>query len=403
MNSMVGAEHQVLLGPRPKARTCTERAFLTPSLLPGPLRDSPYRREEGVRRAKLAEQRPHPMMEADSGAISHLEHLLITEATLRSYRAKVTTFVQWCTWRHLDWNSPDGLDETLLIVFDEMYFNGMSAEDGSTLLAALKFFKPEFSRFGDCNLPRAHRAVRAWHKVAPNQQRLPFPEVALGAVLGVLLNRNQVLLALNRLTQFRTYLQPGACDNLKVRQLIPPNIAAGSQFRFWGLLLNPTEDRTPGKTGMLDDSLLLDTELWLDDFYRLLVQNRDPEEPLWPVRGHYAVSGFATACNQLGLQGLRPCRYGLRHGGASEDLVTKRREPLMVKRRGGWRTDTSLKRYAKETRLQDELQKIHPSVITYGRLVLANLERFFRLPQSVPPPPYLGRLAETHESDPPVA
>ena len=33
------------------------------------------------------------------------------------------------------------MDETLLIVFDEMYFNGMSAEDGSTLLAALKFFR----------------------------------------------------------------------------------------------------------------------------------------------------------------------------------------------------------------------------------------------------------------------
>ena len=117
----------------------------------------------------------------------------------------------------------------------------MSAEDGSTLLAALKFFKPGYSRLGDCHLPRAHRAVRSWHKVAPTQQRLPFPEVALGAVLGVLLDGNQLLLSLTLLTQFRTYLRPGACDNLKVRQLIPPNTAAGAQFRFWGLLLNPTE------------------------------------------------------------------------------------------------------------------------------------------------------------------
>ena len=88
------------------------------------------------------------------------------------------------------------------------------------------------------------------------------------------------------------------------------------------------------------------------------------------------MAGFAAACNLLGLHGLRPCRYGLRHGGASEDLVSQRREPLMVKRRGGWRTDASLKRYAKETRLQDEVRKIHPSVITYGRLVLNSLEKF---------------------------
>ena len=167
--------------------------------------------------------------------------------------------------------------------------------------------------------------------------------------------------------------------------------------------MNPTEDRVPGKTRLLGDSLLLDTETWLHDFYLLLTVNRDPEAPLWPVRGHHAVAGFTAACNLLGLHGLRPCRYGLRHRGASEDLVSQRREPLMVKRRGGWRTDASFKRYAKETRLQDELRKIHPSVITCGRLVLNNLEKFFREPQLVPPPPYLGRYAATPDSDPPAA
>jgi hypothetical protein len=391
----------VLCEPRRRAPLDAERPHLVAAQLPGPLRYSPYRREEGERRAKLAEQRPHPRMVAGSGLISHLEHLLITEPTLRTDHSKLATFVQWCSWRHLDWSTPGELDETLLIVFDEMYFNGMSAEDGSTLLAALKFFKPEYSRLGDCHLPRAHRAVRAWHKVAPNQQRLPFPEVALGAVLGVLLNRRQVLLSVNLLTQYRTYLRPGACDNLKVRQLIPPNIAAGEQFRFWGLLLNPTEDRVPGKTGLLDDSLLLDTETWLHEFYLLLITNRDPDAYPWPVRGHHAVTGLMSACDLLGLQVLRPCRYSLRHGGASEDIVSRRREPLMVKRRGGWRTDASLKRYAKETRLQDELRKIHPAVITYGRGVLDNLEKFFRHPESTPPPPYLGRRAATPVSVPP--
>ena len=83
--------------------------------------------------------------------------------------------------------------------------------------------------------------------------------------------------------------------------------------------------------------------------------------------------------------------------------MSKRREPLMVKRRGGWRTDASLKRYAKETRLQDELRKIHPSIITYGHLVPNNLEKFFRAPQLTPPPPYLGRYAATPDSDPPAA
>ena len=32
----------------------------------------------------------------------------------------MTAFVQWCSWRHLDWSSPGELDETLLIAFDDV-------------------------------------------------------------------------------------------------------------------------------------------------------------------------------------------------------------------------------------------------------------------------------------------
>jgi hypothetical protein len=351
----------------------------------------------------LAETRPHPAMERGCGRLSYLEHLLITESTLKVYQRRAEEFIRFCSARHLDWSTQEQLDETLLIVFDEMYFKGLSSEDGSCLLAAIKYFEPQFSRLGDGRLPRAHRAAKAWSKAVPTQQRLPFPEVALGAVLGVLLHGRRLALSLNLLTQFRTYLRPGACDNLRVRQLIPPNIEAGAQFCFWGLLLNPTEDRQPGKTGTLDDSLMLDTELWLNDFFLGLTANRNPDDFLWPVRGQAAVVGFTNACWQLGLHALRPCRYGLRHGGASEDLASRRRDGLMVKRRGGWRTDSSLKCYAKETRLQAELQKIHPSVIVYGRLVLLNLELFFRHPEHVPPPPFIGRPPGTPEHDPPVA
>jgi hypothetical protein len=342
-------------------------------------------------------------MEPGCDRMSYLEHLLITENTMKVYRRRAEEFIHWCSIRHLDWSAAEELDETLLIAFDEMYFKGLSSEDGSCLLAAIKYFEPQYSRLGDARLPRAHRALKAWSKAAPTQQRLPFPEVALGAVLGVLLHGRQLPLALNLLTQFRTYLRPGACDNLRVKQLIPPNIDAGNQFCYWGLMLNPTEDRLPGKTGTLDDSLMLDTELWLNDFYLMLITNRNHDEYLWPVRGQSAVVGFTTACWRLGLQALRPCRYGLRHGGASEDLASKRRDGLGVKRRGGWRTDSSLKRYAKETRLQAELRKIHPQVIAYGRLVLTQLELFFRHPDLVPGPPFIGRPPEIHDNAPPAA
>lgn len=56
----------------------------------------------------------------------------------------------------------------------------------------------------------------------------------------------------------------------------------------------------------------------------------------------------------------------MRHGGASEDLLLRKRSGLEVKRRGRWRSDDSLKRYGKETRLLAELSKIPKLTMKIG-------------------------------------
>ena len=56
---------------------------------------------------------------------------------------------------------------------------------------------------------------------------------------------------------------------LRVKQLVPPQPMAGQAYQEWGLLLNPVEDRTPGKTGLLDEAILLDSEPWLHPFSSL--------------------------------------------------------------------------------------------------------------------------------------
>ena len=102
---------------------------------------------------------------------------------------------------------------------------------------------------------------------------------------------------------------------------------------------------------------------------------------------------FIAAAVALGLGRLRPCLYGLRHGGASEDLLTKARTVLDVKTRGRWSSDSSLKRYGKQTRLLSELQKVPQEVLHYG-------EQMARLPPSIflhshpaPAPPVLAAQA----------
>ena len=141
----------------------------------------------------------------------------------------------------------------------------------------------------------------------------------------------------------------------------------------------------PGKTGVFDKTVLIDKcpEL-INVLPRLLVGKR-PEDPLWRTSGTDDVVIFAEAVKATGLDLISACRYGLRHGGASDDLMTGARSALEVKRRGRWLADSSLKRYAKETRILSELSKLPRPTIVYGRLVLDNIQAVLEGKRLAPP------------------
>ncbi len=96
---------------------------------------------------------------------------------------------------------------------------------------------------------------------------------------------------------------------------------------------------------------------------------------------------FLSACLELGLEVLSPCLYRLRHGGASEDLLSRQKSISDVKARGRWASDSSLRRYSKATRLLSELTEVHPDVVAYGERIMGLLPRLFLEAPPVPPPP----------------
>ncbi len=355
-----------------------------------------YQLNESTRRAATCHGLPGPLTgPALRHQLSHLEAISVKKPTLIDYRGRLADFLIWCVDRRLDWFTSEDLDQILIFMFDEWYFRGMSPEEGSKTLAALRFFDARFRRHGSLTLPRADRALQSWRLAAPTLQRLPFPWVALCAVLAYLLKKNFILIALNLLVQFRTYLRPGACDALMVGQLVRPQPEAGPQYCLWGLLLNPTECLVPGKTKLYDQAVLLDTDLWLGPFLEQLVCDRPANAPLWKVSPAMICDAFQEACTVLGLQPLQPCRYALRHGGASDDILTGRRDRLSVKIRGGWASDASLRRYGKETRLLAELKKIPRATLLFGQFAAANLEALFYGKLPVPDLPLVPPVART--------
>ena len=93
------------------------------------------------------------------------------------------------------------------------------------------------------------------------------------------------------------------------------------------------------------------------------------------------------AAEALHLQALRPCLYGLRHGGASEDMLHRHRPVPEIKLRGRWAADSSLRRYMKHTKLLAELSKVPAPTLDYGRSVSRLLGAILSGQAACPPVP----------------
>ena len=91
--------------------------------------------------------------------------------------------------------------------------------------------------------------------------------------------------------------------------------------------------------------------------------------------------------SKLGLGPLGPSLDALRRGGASEDLLGGSRGALDVKLRGRRRSDPSLRRYGKQTRLLRQLGFVPGATLSYGELVSRDLEAIFMCQCSILVPP----------------
>ena len=132
----------------------------------------------------------------------------------------------------------------------------------------------------------------------------------------------------------------------------------------------------PTKTGEFDKSLMLDSEgfEFLSRTLARLKNLRSATTELWPLSMEEFGKFFHGALASLGLGHLGITVYSLCHAGVSWDLLTGRRTYEQVKDRGGWKTDSSMQRYAKAARSQQLAGDMPYHLVKYGLLVYRDLE-----------------------------
>ena len=317
------------------------------------------------------------------GSLSYLEQRSIRTPTLQEYIRRGQRFVQYCLEAKWTWSDAPGLDHVLIMYLDQMFWEGLGLDGASHLIAAIKFFVTEVSRLGEFSLPRATRALKGWSLAAPALQRLPLPLEALGLILGLWLLKQPRDMVIRGFLAFICYLRPRE-SILQVWQLVRPTLSSQS----WALLLNPLESEVPGKTNIFDETVIIDHSLWISDVLTLLTAGRQPLDPLWSHSHAQFVQAFKDAIVFWKMEWMGATLYSLRHGGASWDLLQKQRSLADIKKRGRWASDASLRRYAKESRLQHQVTKIPIHLARWGLEVIARLPKTLNnieAPMQLPP------------------
>ena len=366
-------------GPLPRSlQTCLTPCGVLKRRVPAEARKIANKRVRARRRQRKFEDR----LRASMGEMGVL-HRLSMGRSETSYRKRVDTLWAFMSKHGLPSQPPARMDEALSDYADWAYLAGEKAEHGEKLKAALAALHPLPMPPGKLTHPLFDRAMRGWRKASPTFARIGYPEGVSYAISGQLLLVGRRSMALFNVTCFSTYLRPSSAISLRTIDLIPPPPGGGNAaVQMWTLLVSPTEREVATKTGEYDMAVVLDDtretrlgemlqrqqECMLKDNH---VQLGDDEGqvPMWDFSPAAYVEAWREAVKSLGLDHVCSTPYQARHGGPSRDLQSKLRTEAEVAARGWWKSGSSVRNYAKPSRMNKVAQSAGSRILEYGEHV----------------------------------
>ena len=104
-----------------------------------------------------------------------------------------------------------------------------------------------------------------------------------------------------------------------------------------------------------------------DNFIQL--EDDEGQVPLWDFSPKDYVEAWREAVKSLGLDHVCSTPYQARHGGPLRDLQSKLRTEAEVAARGWWKSGSSVRNYAKPSRMNKVAQSAGSRILEYGEHV----------------------------------
>ncbi len=349
-------------------------AFLTGDLSSARRRNGLRRRMQQILALKLTNKMGKGVL-----GLGVLGDSSIKPETLKDYARRVAAFCDFLaeSEKMVDFSAASEVDMGLVSYANHLFRRGELAGEGEKLKAAIEAFYPDFSRRGPLGLPRYSRVLTGWRRLAPPQPALPVPELILDVITDILLDEGRIEEFLHLHLGFSLYLRPGENAGLCLGDVVKP----GAGCKDFGILLCPHERKVMTKVRTFDEALTLDDARapWLGPAlgrhcarrrHVLRSQGLNSAEAdrasLWSRDRHHFLSTYRRVCKQLNVLWINDTLYGLRHGGASRDVLLKTRTLEMVMRRGRWAHLDSVRHYERHGRVQWILNKCDAAVVTRG-------------------------------------
>ena len=274
------------------------------------------------------------------------------------------------------------IDAALVWYLTNLFLQGYDLSKGVYTVIGFEGMYPRYGKQGDLGLPRAHRALKGWRRLAPPRSRVGVVWYVVAGVAACLLRDNHFDMAAWVVMAHGCYLRPASCMTLRRRCLVSPIAGATT---CWAILLSASQYQLRSKTGTSDDSVFWDVKglEWYKEILAALAVG-DPDEKVWSFDYRELCIEIKKASDLIGVPFVP---YMLRHSGPSWDRMKNYRTLQEIQKRGLWESHKSVARYEQGARSGSEYKKIDQKMREWLEDRAAQLADHFLLNTEMPAPP----------------
>ncbi|CAK0911875.1 unnamed protein product [Prorocentrum cordatum] len=291
-----------------------------------------------------------------------------TASGRQAYLSMLAGFDNWTRQHRRATQEPAQMDRAVRDYISHLFERGYHQTYANRMIAAVAWRDPRYARTGQFELPLSKQAAKGWRNLAPARSRMALPCEVVAMVVNYVPHQRGAPEALAIWLLFEIYGRPGEIHGLRLQDVVPPAPSASGAHRYTSVTLHAPEVGDVSKTGEFDAAIRLDLERRAGLAAALLAMaaarrraGAPPWAPLFAVDQRSVANAWRGAVTALGLRKLGACHvYQLRHSGPSHDYAYAAglRDLEQIRRRGRWKSWSSVRRCEKGGRLTEQLHKL---------------------------------------------